>query len=281
MAVYSQFNEELRNLWPKTIMPFSTFEWHKTWFEHFGKGEQLAIIAHGDAVVPLAIHDGIAHFTGGEEIADYLDAVGPVDWNYVQKVLRECGATKLMLRNIPEGSPTLSHFSHELEDTTPILKLPDSFDGYVNALGRKERHELRRKMRRFEEEHQNIRMEEYEDMELLLTLMGKNNEKKAFLTPLMKDFFRKLPSVAPIRQFVLFVNGNPVATTLAFEIEQSLLLYNSGYSVEGSGFLLKTKIIEWAIQNNYTSLNFLQGNERYKYDLGAVDFSVYRVTLPI
>lgn len=277
MKVFAQFDKELQKLWPETPMPFYTFAWHKAWFEHFGKSEHLAIISHDGGIVPLAFYEDVAHFTGGEEIADYLDAIGSVEWTNVLSMLRERGATELLLRNVPEGSLTLSQFPHEREDTTPTLTLPQSFDTYLASLDRKKRHELRRKMRRFEEEHKDISIEEHEDIELLLTLMQNNDEKRAFLTPAMQDFFRTLPTIASVKQFVLTVNGAPVATTLAFEVDHSLLLYNSGFSVEGSGWYLKAKLIEWAITNNYTSVNFLQGGERYKYDFGALDSFVYRV----
>lgn len=276
-----QFDDELASLWPQTSMPFYSYAWHKAWYEHFGNTEQLAIIEHNGSIVPLAIRDGVAHFTGGEEIADYLDAIGAIDWTGVLNVLRERTATKLFLRNVPEGSQTLSQFPHAQEDTTPIITLPESFDAYITSLDRKKRHELRRKMRRFEEEHKDILVEEYEDIKLLFDLMQQNGEKKEFLTSTMQDFFRTLPKISPTRQFVLKANGSPVATTLTFEVERSLLLYNSGFSVEGSGWYLKAKMIEWAIEQKLDSVNFLQGGERYKYDLGARDFLVYRVSLSL
>lgn len=262
-------------------MPFYSYAWHKTWFEYFGANEQLVIVYHEGSIVPLAIRDGVAHFTGGEEIADYLDAIGTIDWTNVVPVLREHGATELLLRNVPEDSQTLSQFSHAQEDTTPIITLPKSFDAYITSLDRKKRHELRRKMRRFDEEHEDTLVEEHEDIELLLVLMQQNGEKKEFLTSPMQNFFRTLPTIAPVKQFVLYVNNMPVATTLTFEVERSLLLYNSGFSVEGSGWYLKSKLIDWAITQQYTQVNFLQGKERYKYDLGAKDFFVYRVALSL
>lgn len=277
MKVLTQFDDELASLWPKTSIPFYSFAWHKTWYEHFGKDEQLAVFGQNGGIVPLAIRDNTAHFTGGEEIADYLDTIGTVDWKYVTNVLRERGAKQLLLRNIPIGSPTLSQFPYEQEDTTPILMLPDSFDAYLSSLDRKKRHELRRKMRRFEEEHTNIALEERVDIDLLLTLMRNNPEKETFLTQPMQEFFRALPSITPVKQFVLQEHSGPVATVLAFDSDGSLLLYNSGYNLEGSGWYIKIKIVEWAILNHYASVNFLQGNERYKYDIGASDKFVYRI----
>ncbi|HLD24681.1 MAG TPA: GNAT family N-acetyltransferase [Patescibacteria group bacterium] len=289
MRIFTQFDDELRSLWPETTMPFYSFAWHKTWFDHFGANEQLSIIEHGGYIAPLAIREGIAHFTGGEEIADYLDIIiqeqlDSVSWNQILGVLHKRSARAVRLCNIPEGSSTLTFFNTmpntaiEKEDTTPILTLPENFEAYLASLDRKKRHEVRRKMRRFEEEHQDITLEERTDIDLLITLMQNDTEKQAFLTPDMKDFFRTLPTLGLTRQFVLTLNGKPVATTLTFEVEHSLLLYNSGYTIEGSGWYLKVKLIEWAIKERFAHVNFLQGGERYKYDFGAKDFLVYRVS---
>jgi len=203
-------------------------------------------------------------------------------------ILRNHGATQLLLRNIPDGSLTLSFFQRLIqatiskEDTTPILTLPITFDAYQAALGRKERHELRRKMRRFEEQYKDTSVQRTIDIPLLLALMRGSSEKKVFLTSDMEAFFQTLPAVVPeLNQFTLVAGQKPVATTVAFRVDQSLLLYNSGYELEGSGWYLKAKIIEWAISETLTTLNFLQGGERYKYDFGATDFPVYRVELPL
>ncbi len=306
MKIFAQFDDELSPLWEralsaeKTRWPFYELSWHKMWQKHMGHKEKITIISDKDrgVVIPLAITDSTAHFTGGEEIADYLDAYGSTDkktrvWEEVLPELKRLGAKTLVLRNIPGDSPTVTYFEGleaaevSEEDTTPILALPENFDAYLQSLGRKERHELKRKNRKFETEHPDIRFEAMTEAHIdsLLTLMRKNSDKDTFLTPDMEHFFRDLPLAAgnTLRQFSLVRDFEYCATTLAFQVDTSLLLYNSGYNpdIEGSGWYLKTKIVESAISQSLKSINFLQGGERYKYDLGAADFLVYRVNCPL
>ena len=307
MKVFTQFNEaSLHTLWESAVKqepkhwPFFTLAWHQAWYTHFGTDEQLMIV--GDetnrTVLPLSISGTTAHFTGGEEIADYLDAIGPGThkgalWQETMPLLMARGVTRLMLRNIPQPSESLTYFRSisattvTEEDATPLLALPKSFDDYLTTLSRKQRHEMRRKLRRFDEQYPGVTFVagDQPDIKLLLTLMRNNDKKQEFLTPAMEGFFFALPQTAggQLKQFTLIIDNKPIATTVAFEVGRSLLLYNSGYdpSVEGSGWYLKSKCIRWAIDNGYTQINFLQGKERYKYDLGAGDFLVYRVSLTL
>lgn len=308
MKSFIQFSDDLIPLWERALSkervswPFLTFSWHKHWYTHFHTDEHLSIFADPEnaIVIPLSICDAVAHFTGGEEIADYLDAIGPEDkkaaaWESVLPILAAQGATSLVLRNIPEGSSTLSYFTSlpnaaiVQEDTTPTLTLPESFDTYIEDLDRKDRHELKRKMKKFESEHQLLafhpRSNTTIDMNFLLTLMKNDAEKRAFLTPAMTTFFTELPKIfkGQLWQFVLTQENRIVACTVAFHTDDSLLLYNSGFDPKypGAGLYIKVKTIAWAIEQGLTTYNFLQGNERYKYDLGAKDNAVYRIELPI
>lgn len=308
MEIFTQFTPTISSLWEKALAreknpyPFSPMSWHAHWFSHFGANETLSLVADSaeSVILPLAVKDGIAHFTGGEEIADYLDAIGDDDaklslWQEALPALKEQKATSLTLRNIPEGSPTLAYFRTvpgadiAQEDTTPILTLPDSFEGYLAALDRKDRHELRRKMKKFEATHTDLifSVREHDAIRIddLVLLMKQDTDKAIFLTPEMTEFFSGLPSVAPdsLRQFVLMAGEKIVAVTLAFQTRDALFLYNSGFDPQypGAGWYIKVKTIAWAIEQKLTQYNFLQGSERYKYDLGGKDFPVYKITLSL
>lgn len=308
MDVFTQFSPELDAVWNTAFVndarqwPFYTKKWHAQWFTSLGFGEQPMIVAEVPLhiVIPLVVKDGTAHFSGGEEISDYLDAIGPEDakaavWQKALSLVRMQGAARLILRNIPEDSATLSFFisqkgvTVEKEDTTPIMTLPDSFDAYTSALDRKNRHELKRKLRKFDSVHPgatiSIENGASTDMELLVNLMQRDTDKQLFLTDPMQQFFQNLPDTLgdALTQFTLTVDGKAIATAVTFRTPTALLLYNSGYNdaYVGSGFYLKAKMIDWAISQGITTYNFLQGNERYKYELGGKDFFVYRVTLPL
>jgi CelD/BcsL family acetyltransferase involved in cellulose biosynthesis len=281
--------------------PFQTYAWYQNWLTHLGtESTSLALMdQERHVLLPLAITGSVARFAGGDEIADYLDIIGsdeskPAAWQEALEILRTKGVTEILLRNIPDGSPTISYLESvgatvTLEDTTPKLSLPGSWDDYVGHLNRKNRHEMKRKERKFEAEHPGstliVRRGLEADIPLLLGMMKTDDDKRTFLSPAMEAFFMGLPEALgdTLAQFTLAVDGQNVATTLAFVTPTSLLLYNSGYirDFAGAGLHLKTKTVKWAIEQHIPEYNFLQGNERYKYELGARDYPIYRVSMPL
>jgi CelD/BcsL family acetyltransferase involved in cellulose biosynthesis len=82
---------------------------------------------------------------------------------------------------------------------------------------------------------------------------------------------------------MLRVNSKPAAAVLCFDAGSYLYLYNSGYDPEFSGLSVglvsKALCLQWAIEQGMTGLDFLRGDEPYKYDLGAQDQKIYRLTL--
>lgn len=261
-------------------IPFSTFEWVDAWHETIGKNWGLLLLSVNDEIIaPFARHENEIIFAGGDEVADYLDIVGPDEkkvqaWQEIKTYLQ---GTTLHLNNIPENSSTISFFkSHtssiiKEEDTTPKTPLPPSLE-------KKYRHEMERKIRKFERENANIEFKEGKDIDALLYLMKLDLRKKEFLTLDMEEFFKKIYSMGTITE--LLIDNVPAAAMLTFSAGDTLMGYNSGFNetrFSGSGFYLKAKMLERAFNQGYKQFNFLQGNEHYKYELGGKDFFVYRI----
>ncbi len=293
--------EEAEGLWQRTLShephayPFLTFAWHKAWQTYGAPTQKVTVYTDREVLVPL-IHVGTeGHFSGGEEVADYLDAIGetakkPAFWKDLLPYLKTLGVRSLILRNVPSDSPTkdilLSLGGKSIEeDSTPILRIPTSHDAYFSGLERKDRHELQRKLRKFDRSYPDIHFEVKEkesiNMGALLGLMKMDPGKKIFLTHSMEAFFLALPTLPDVSiiQANLLAEDVIIASALLFPVRSSLLLYNSGYDpvFQGSGFYLKAKTILWAIDCGFTEYNFLQGRERYKYELGAKDNQVLRI----
>jgi CelD/BcsL family acetyltransferase involved in cellulose biosynthesis len=305
MKLYTQFTDELQRIWNECYAqetkpwPFLTFAWHQHWHKCNADGEPYIFVNEDQSVLlPLSRRDSTVYLSGGEEIADYLDAVGRNDkkadaWNATLPRLLEHNVTDLLLRNIPAASSTAMFFRDKTravvtpEDTTPTLTLTDSFESYLAALERKKRHEIKRKLRKFDEQYPGAILRHVRgtvvDMNKLADLMRLDRQKEMFLTPPMQEFFSHLPTLVGnnLVFFTLDYLDKTVASVLSFHIGEDLLLYNSGFNPDlaGSGMYLKIKIIEWATQNGIKRVNFLQGNERYKYDLGATDDFVYRIQM--
>lgn len=293
--------EDAQTIWQSSLFheihkyPFLTYAWHAAWQKFGNPSQKVMVYTDGDVLVALVRVGTGVHFSGGEEVADYLDAIGDKDkkeafWKQFLPFLKTQGVTRLVLRNVSFDSPTkgiLESLGGKAveEDSTPVLRLPSSHDAYFASLERKDRHELQRKVRKFERSYPRVHFEmetkESIDMDALLGLMKRDPEKETFLAAPLEAFFRALPVLpdVPIIQANLWESNVIIASVLLFPVGSSLLLYNSGFNPEfqGSGFYLKAKTILWAINQGMTEYNFLQGRERYKYELGAVDRPVFRI----
>ena len=301
-----QFTPDLETIWNNCLThsrdrwPFLSYTWHLGYMEAFDTHPVIFVDTERSILIPLEIDSQIAHFAGGEEIADYLDAIGPERtkvqaWQDTISLLSKKGVNKLILRNISQNSETIHYFGTlanatiAQEDTTPIAVLPATLDAYLETLDKKERHEFKRKIRNFEEDFPNpiIVTQNGKDarMDELVSLMKTDRSKQEFLTPSMEKFFLSLPHTAEgsLVQLNLSHQEKALASMVGFKHGHAFLLYNSGFLREykGAGFYLKAKAMQWAIEQGFSEFNFLQGAERYKYELGGKDQFVYRIELPL
>ncbi len=263
---------------------------------------------------PVTAHENESrrtiHFVGGSEVSDYLDIISPSNlnaktWASIFEFLeRQQGWQNLDLRSIPATSPTLSSVTQmarqcgwdvqqDREDVCPILELPDTWDAYLaNRLDKKARHELRRKMRRAERE---VDIDWYwvEPYNLDVGLQiffelhkASAPDKDAFMTGRMKSFFQAVSEVTRdsgwLRLAMLRFDGHAVASYLCFDYGGDRLVYNSGFDTSAYGHLspgivLLAFLIKDGIEQRLRRFDFLQGDERYKYDLGASNTEVFRL----
>ena len=292
---------------------FVTPRWQRIWWRHFGKEAELSILSVRDGdeilgIAPLMLRNGVMSFVGDDDLFDYHDFLVPqgneaVFYDVLFDYLIGADWHTLELTSLPEGSPTLSYLpvlgerggiAVEMREgeMTPVAALPSSWEGYLAGLGKKDRHELRRKLRRLERAD-NVHQYICDDRHVLdgcmndffRLLRASNSEKRAFLTPERERFFMdvasELPPWSQTRLYFLEIGGVRVATCICFDYAGSYLLYNSGYDPDYSalsvGLLNKALCIREAIEEGKSSFNFLKGTERYKYDLGGRDQAVYRL----
>jgi len=169
--------------------------------------------------------------------------------------------------------------------TAPRMTLPDSFETYVQHLGKKERHELRRKLRgletgrrvafRFAGENERTSV-----FERFVALHRRSRGEKAeFMTEEVERFFRDLADMLASRGWlrlgVVNVDGDDAAVVFAFAYEGTFALYNAAYDLAlaslSVGIACHAYAIRAAIDEGMRTYDFLRGGEPYKYDLGATD----------
>jgi CelD/BcsL family acetyltransferase involved in cellulose biosynthesis len=163
-------------------------------------------------------------------------------------------------------------------------------------LNSKQRHEVRRKLRRLGESG----VVEYgfsgdNDigsgvMDTFLRMFtASRQDKAAFLTDRMESFFRLLADAMAglglLKLGVLEMDGTPTASIMCFEYDGCLYLYNSGYDPAynelSAGLLSKVLAIKDGIERGLKRFDFLKGAETYKYHLGGREVPLYRCDIDL
>ena len=292
---------------------FQTFRWQKLWLEHFRQDASLIVLQLEKenspiGIAPMMVSNKKLSFIGSTDVFDYRDFIGAHhldlnDFDAIIERLKDWDWDEINLQSIPEDSPTYSILPGLLEslgmavvvkeeDVAPISILQSDWDGYVSELPRKYRHELRRKIRRIERSYdlveQEIVSEDHsdEDTDEFLELMkSSSSEKLEFLTPAREQFFREMVKLfsasGDLKMHFLKLDGNRVASCIAFDYGSKYLLYNSGfnpsYYSDSVGLINKAYCIRQAINDGRQTFDFLRGAERYKYDLGAENRSLFEI----
>jgi CelD/BcsL family acetyltransferase involved in cellulose biosynthesis len=294
---------------------FLTADWQRIWWTHVGEGELALIqVRAGDELVgiaPLVRADGVWGFAGGVEVADFLDVIAleahrvDVADAVLEFLWRQGGRVELRnLRPDSLGATLLPGLAErrglvptlEREDVSPKVDLPVDWEAYLQQLSKKDRHELRRKLRRlmsagdvryFVASDAATRAADVEDF--LRLHRHSADEKAAFMTQRMATFFRALvDEFVPrgwLRLYFLEIDGVRAAAVILFDYGGDFLLYNSGYDPAfahlSAGLLLKAFCLRDAIAERRRIFDFLQGDEPYKYDLGAIDVPILRLRLDL
>jgi CelD/BcsL family acetyltransferase involved in cellulose biosynthesis len=289
--------------------------WLRTWLAEFGGAVEPLVLTCGEGslvgVAPLMRADDRLTFIGDSSICDFMDVlVDPehADAAYADLWRQLCAEdwTELELWGLMASSETRERVKayaaqqgyavEEVEEAVaPRLSLPGTWEDYLSSLNKKDRHELRRKIRRLFDSGAAVDFDVLSSqadvvaaMDDFLDLHTRSRQDKTdFMTPGMAMFFRRMASALSaeglIRLFMLRINGKPAAAVLCFDAGSYLYLYNSGYDPEFSalsvGLVSKALCLRWAIENGMSGIDFLRGDEPYKYDLGAQDQQIYRLRL--
>lgn len=307
-----------------THIPFLRYEYLSTWWETRGGGEwpesELAVVTawqdgHLEGIAPLFSarnHDGsiALWLLGSIEISDYLDILVrpaglPVFLAGLLDFINQPGRLDWQLldwHNLPETSPTLAVLQAEAEKCgmaftqertyhVPSIPLKGDFEIYLASIDKKQRHEIRRKMRRAAESGLSVRWYIVKDeqalekeVEAFLELMAEEPGKAAFLTPAMRQQMQLACRAAFqygwLQLAFLEVDGQKAAGYLNFDYLDRIWVYNSGIDRRfmdlSAGWVLLGYLLQWANENKRSEFDFMRGNEDYKYRFGGVDRFVVR-----
>ena len=291
--------------------------WLNVWWQEFGTGAELYLSAVRQdneviGIAPLLVREGKASIIGSADICDYLDfVVAPGRerdfFSVLLDDLRQKGINQLDLRPLQPDSTVLTHLvsiaqnrGYEVlchpEDVSLELDLPATWEEYLATLDKKQRHEVRRKLRRLWEagsvEHRCVEVgrevEDYLDIFLKLFSLSRD-EKASFMNPKMESFFRSLAKamaeIGLLRLGIIQLDKVPVAMTMGFDYNDSHYLYNSAYDPQFNylsvGLLCKVLCLKESIKKGRKKWDFLKGGEPYKYQLGGQEIPLYNCQITI
>jgi CelD/BcsL family acetyltransferase involved in cellulose biosynthesis len=297
--------------------PFLSATWQRQWAAVFAEGRRLDVrlvcAADGSLVAALPLYEaapGVLELIGGADVSDYLDllaAAGREDeaWSALLAA-RAADTASWVLHAVPAASPTVTalpglasavglHVDVTLEERCPVLELPASWDAYLATLSSKHRHELTRKIRRFEREAPDGRVVLVRGPQAIadrlddfLALHRRSRVGKAkFMDERMERFFRRaitaLAARGRARLALLDTASGPIAAFVTLEWDGTVGLYNSGFAPAHAalspGLVLLAGVVRDAIDRGRRTFDFLRGEERYKYEFGPTPEPVHCVTI--
>jgi CelD/BcsL family acetyltransferase involved in cellulose biosynthesis len=305
-------------------VPFLRYEYLEAWWSTRGGGEwpgaELALVSArengrlvGIAPLFLAENDNrrALMLLGSIEISDYLDLIVRADdlSRFLSELLGFLASDSALSwsaidwYNLPESSPTLAALEAESVNRgwqhvrapfrpTLSVSLPGDFEAYLMRIDKKQRHEIRRKMRRAEGGEQNVHWYIVEDeatleaeIEAFLALMGNDHHKGEFLTQVMRTQIRASVHAAFragwLQLVFLEVDGKKAAAYLNFDYGNRIWVYNSGLDFSfkdlSPGWVLLGYLLQWANEHKRSEFDFMRGDEDYKVKFGAVRRDVMRV----
>jgi CelD/BcsL family acetyltransferase involved in cellulose biosynthesis len=282
------------------------------WWQTFGSGldAHLCAVRYDDELIgiaPLFFQGNKARLVGSPDVCDFVDVIvapgsGEAFFQHLIPHLEQQGITHLDLGALRADSIVYSHllaaathFNYKVlcepEDVSMELELPSTWEAFLNGLTGKERHEIRRKLRRLSEAAQiNFRVVESqaevsEQIDTFFELFKLNrSDKSDFMTDQRVSFFRLLAEALAeariLKLFFLDLDDRPAAAVMCFDYNSTVYLYNNGYDERyrslSVGLLSKVLTIQNSIERGKIKYDFLKGTEVYKKRLGGKPVQLFR-----
>ncbi|MCI0476751.1 MAG: GNAT family N-acetyltransferase [Anaerolineales bacterium] len=324
-TIFDELEPEWNTLLARSVSDtlFLTNEWQRTWWRHLGTGNLRVITLREDdgtllGIAPLFAETGSdgaksLSLVGCVDVSDYLDLIvarGAEARVYAALLDTLTHADFpawdwLSLCTLPAASPANTQLKalaevrgltvqHGLHDVSPMIELPETWDAYLETLDKKQRHEVRRKLRRIEEAQARwYTIDAADALDQAVTdfveLHKRSRpDKNLFMDARMRGFFGEMARVLFARGWLqlsfLEISGARAAAIMNFVYHNDILVYNSGYDpvqygAYSPGIVLFARSIQDALTAKRRQYDFLRGNEEYKYRFGARDIQVMELQI--
>ena len=266
--------------------PFATPAFFQA-VEPWEPGEPLVCAGDG-ALLVLRRVDGDLIWWGDPEVTDYHSPAGEGVDALLAEVIAAERPARVVLDSLPgEAVPPLLAglekaglvVDRRVHEMAAVLALPSDHDEFLTAIGKKERHEVRRKARRYERMVGPITLQTHRGTgwafeEFVRLHRQAGGDKGEFLTDERQELFARLADSDGWRFDLLHTeHGTAAAVVFGYVDDDGYFLYNSAYDPvfadASPGVVLLGAMIEQAIAEGLPRFDFLKGDETYKFRLGA------------
>ncbi len=263
------------------------------------RGEEADVIGNDRGALPITVSGGAVRIAGHPDLTDYHSPLGDRVDAIADALAGMIGdGYALELDSLPEEAcgPLAAALAdrgvavHIEEHTvSAVVPLPDTLEGYLGMLSKKQRHEVRRKRRRYEDVLGEVVHEVHHEPdwafdEFVRLHRLSDGDKGQFMTPEREAFFATLVQLDGWRLDVLRVpeTDRAAASLFSFSDDEGIYLYNSSYDPgladASPGIAIVGTLIEQAIAERLPRFDFLKGDETYKFRLGAEPRPLYRIS---
>lgn len=278
-----------------SIGPFASRSFLEVvWNHRDSVGSDLHIETSAEGAVALVTDGDHVEFAGQSNLTDYHSPLGPKGGDALAHALEPHQGASIHLDSLPlETVAVVEEAVREVggvpstvqHGTAAVLELPASYEDWLASIGKKERHEVRRKRRRFVAEFGEIEIVSHgSEATNMFCAMHRTSQgdKGLFMTGEMQSYFEDLLDTGGATIHTLMCDGIPRANAFGFETHDGYFYYNSAYDVDAAmaspGIVLLASMIEAQIARGARVFDFLKGDERYKYKHGASPRPLYVVS---
>lgn len=263
------------------------------WNHRADQNAELHIDASPSGAAAVVASEGLLTFAGRSDLTDYHAPVGRDGPDALVRALGHFREMPFRFDSLPREAvdPIVTALSGagaeprvSEDEAVAVVTLPPTYDDWLASLGKKQRHEVRRKRRRFEAEFGTIDIERHEGGAIdVFTAMHRLSigDKGGFMTGAMEDLFSDLLATAGASIHLLTCDGVARAAAFGFEAENGYYYYNSAYdpaaAMASPGIVLFSAMIETEIERGAVVFDFLKGDEQYKFRHGAETRQLYAI----
>jgi CelD/BcsL family acetyltransferase involved in cellulose biosynthesis len=274
------------------VGPFPDRPFLETWWRRHGGTDRLAIVTTDTGTMPLRVSGEVVKFCGNANLTDYHSPLGDPA-SAIAAAAAAFPGQPFSFNSLPEEAADAllaslgadGHSSTRFEDAiTAVIDL-DTGPGWLDDLRKKDRHEIRRKQRRFVETLGDCWLERRSDAAAAAIFADMHRQaagtKARFMSEEQEAFFADLVTTAGATVDLLSSDKGPVAAAFGFVRPDGYYLYNSAYAEEASaaspGIVLLAALIDSLIADGVPRLDLLKGDEAYKFRFGAQPRQLFRL----